>query len=117
MTPEREQVLRDDPGWLSFEAAVARRSRYGNGWSVKRSSADGSSSSVGAPHRTRIGAWVEKRFAVVDPAQPVRTIVDHDAEMRRWGRPDFAIELTDAERASLPLYDVRHPLNTGEVRS
>lgn len=107
MTPEREQLLRTDPGYAAWEKSECR---LRDGWSVVTGSTH--SKSCGRPHRTLVGAAAEWLFAIISgPARVVR----HDAEMRRWGYLMGVIEPTREEREQLPRWHRNYTLNVEEV--
>lgn len=75
--------------------------RKHNGWSILHSSRDGDRKSVSLPHRTWFGAFISLAWDT-EYGMPIRKIVDHDAEMRRWGYDMGLIEPTLEERWRLP---------------
>lgn len=103
MTPEREEILRTDPGYAAWERSVRRLK---DGWSVVTGYPG--SKSCGRPHRTLAGAAMEWLFAIIrGPARIAR----HDAEMRRWGYLMAIIEPTPEEREQLPRWHRNYTLN------
>jgi hypothetical protein len=71
-------------------------------WAVKQSyeNEDGGGSMVHAPHATKLAALIELAWCRLFPTYEKVELVDHDEEMRRWGRPDFVKHKTETDKAA-----------------